>query len=97
MNFDLTDDQRAIRDAVSAFAANEIAPHAAAWDRDHTFPVAVFKALGEIGIPANDRPPFAACDGLDRIEAETTDVSETSDLAAAIRAAERVRCVLNDA
>jgi hypothetical protein len=50
MNFELTDDQRAIRDAVSAFAAKKIAPHAAAWDRDHTFPVEVFKALGEIGI-----------------------------------------------
>src|ERR1700694_1275095 len=50
MNFDFTEDQRAIRDAVAAFAAREIAPHAADWDRDHTFPVGVFKALGEIGI-----------------------------------------------
>jgi alkylation response protein AidB-like acyl-CoA dehydrogenase len=50
MNFELTDDQRAIRETVGAFAAREIAPHAADWDRNHTFPVDVFKALGEIGI-----------------------------------------------
>ncbi|HEY5095468.1 MAG TPA: acyl-CoA dehydrogenase family protein [Candidatus Eremiobacteraceae bacterium] len=50
MNFELSDDQRAIREAVSAFAAREIAPHAAQWDRDHTFPVELFKSLGEIGI-----------------------------------------------
>ncbi len=50
MNFNLTDDQRAVRDAVATFAAREIAPHAAAWDRDHTFPVDVFAALGDIGI-----------------------------------------------
>src|SRR5579872_4692490 len=50
MNFNLTDDQRAVREAVATFAAREIAPNAAAWDRDHTFPVDVFAALGEIGI-----------------------------------------------
>ena len=50
MNFELSDDQRAIREAVSAFASREIAPHAAQWDREHTFPVEVFKALGDIGI-----------------------------------------------
>src|SRR5579862_2018047 len=50
MNFNLTDDQRAVRDAVATFAAREIAPHAAQWDREHTFPVNVFSSLGEIGI-----------------------------------------------
>jgi len=50
MNFNVTDDQRAVRETVAAFAAREIAPHAAEWDRTYTFPIDVFKALGEIGI-----------------------------------------------
>jgi alkylation response protein AidB-like acyl-CoA dehydrogenase len=50
MNFELTEEQRAVRDTVAAFAAREIAPHAGEWDRTHTFPVDVFRKLGEIGI-----------------------------------------------
>ncbi len=50
MNFELTKDQRAVRDMVAAFAGKEIAPHAADWDRSHTFPVEVFGKLGELGI-----------------------------------------------
>ena len=50
MDFDFTDEQKAVRDTVAAFAAREIMPHAAQWDRDHTFPVEIFRKLGEIGI-----------------------------------------------
>ena len=31
----LTQDQKMIRDAVRAFAQEELWPHAAQWDRDH--------------------------------------------------------------
>ena len=50
MNFDITKDQKAVREMVAAFAQKEIAPHAATWDQARTFPVDVFTRLGELGI-----------------------------------------------
>ncbi len=47
---ELTDDQREIRDLARRFADERIAPEAAAWDRDHTFPRALFGELGELGL-----------------------------------------------
>lgn len=50
MNFDLTESQRLIRDTVRDFAAERIAPHAAAWDREETFPADAIRALGAMGM-----------------------------------------------
>lgn len=50
MNFELTNDQKAVREMVAAFAKSEIAPHAAQWDHDREFPVEVFRKLGDLGI-----------------------------------------------
>jgi alkylation response protein AidB-like acyl-CoA dehydrogenase len=47
---ELTDDQREIRDLTRRFADERIAPHAARWDREHTFPRALFADLGELGL-----------------------------------------------
>jgi alkylation response protein AidB-like acyl-CoA dehydrogenase len=47
---ELTDEQREIRDLARRFADEEIAPQAAAWDREHTFPRDVFTHLGELGL-----------------------------------------------
>ena len=47
---ELSDEQREIRDLAKRFADEEIVPHAAGWDRDHTFPRAIFGALGELGL-----------------------------------------------
>jgi alkylation response protein AidB-like acyl-CoA dehydrogenase len=47
---ELTDEQREIRDLARRFADEEIAPDAAAWDRDHAFPKQVFEHLGELGL-----------------------------------------------
>jgi alkylation response protein AidB-like acyl-CoA dehydrogenase len=47
---ELSDEQREIRDLARRFADEEIAPHAAGWDREHTFPRTVFGALGELGL-----------------------------------------------
>ena len=45
----LTDEQRQIRDTLRAFAREELAPHAAAWDRDHRFPREALRQLGQLG------------------------------------------------
>ena len=45
----LTQDQEMIRDAVRAFAQQELWPHAAAWDKAHTFPEAAHKGLADLG------------------------------------------------
>ncbi len=45
----LTQDQEMIRDAVRAFAQEQLWPHAAQWDREHTFPHAAHKGLAELG------------------------------------------------
>jgi alkylation response protein AidB-like acyl-CoA dehydrogenase len=47
---ELSDEQREIRDLARRFADEEIAPHAAVWDREHRFPREVFRALGELGL-----------------------------------------------
>ena len=50
MNDELTDEQREIRGLARRFADEVIAPRAAQWDRDHTFPRDVFAQLGELGL-----------------------------------------------
>ncbi|MEZ5608579.1 MAG: acyl-CoA dehydrogenase family protein [Burkholderiaceae bacterium] len=45
----LTQDQEMIRDAVRAFAQAELWPHAAAWDKAHTFPAAAHQGLAQLG------------------------------------------------
>jgi short/branched chain acyl-CoA dehydrogenase len=50
MDFQLDDEQEAFRAVVRSFAAAEVAPHAEAWDRDHTFPLAAVRAMGELGL-----------------------------------------------
>ncbi len=49
MNFQLTEEQRAIEDAARAFAAAEMAPRAARWDEDKHFPVETLKAAAALG------------------------------------------------
>jgi len=49
-SFDLTEEQEALRTLVREFAQAEIAPHAEAWDREHTFPVDVVQQMGELGL-----------------------------------------------
>ena len=49
MDFNLTEDQRAIEDAARAFAAAELAPHSARWDEEKTLPVEVLRAAAEMG------------------------------------------------
>ena len=50
MTFELSEEHEAFRRVVRDFARTEIAPHVAAWDRDHHFPVEVVHAMGELGL-----------------------------------------------
>jgi butyryl-CoA dehydrogenase len=50
MDFELTAEQEAFRHVVREFAEGEIGPHSTDWDRDHTFPVDVVRAMGELGL-----------------------------------------------
>jgi len=50
VDFDLSPEQEQFRTVVRDFAAAEIAPYAADWDRDHTFPVDTVLAMGRLGL-----------------------------------------------
>jgi alkylation response protein AidB-like acyl-CoA dehydrogenase len=50
MDFDLSPEHEAFRKVVRDFAESEIAPHAAQWDEDHTFPLETVKAMGDLGL-----------------------------------------------
>ncbi len=45
----LTQDQEMIQGAVREFVQGQIAPHAAQWDREHTFPREAHRGLAELG------------------------------------------------
>jgi butyryl-CoA dehydrogenase len=45
----LSDDHRAVQDAVRSFVQDRIAPHAATWDRERHFPAEALKGLAELG------------------------------------------------
>jgi alkylation response protein AidB-like acyl-CoA dehydrogenase len=49
-SLDLSEEQRALRDTLRAFAEAEIAPYAAEWDRTARFPAATIRKLGELGV-----------------------------------------------
>src|ERR1044071_8855281 len=49
MNFEITEDQKAIADAVRKFGEQHIRPHVMEWDEKQIFPVDLFKKLGKQG------------------------------------------------
>ena len=49
MNFELTEQQKAIRDTFARFCDERIAPQAAAMDEAHAFPRELFKELADLG------------------------------------------------
>ncbi len=65
MDFELTEEQRAIRDLARDFAKNEIAPIAAKLDETGDFPVENVKKMGELGLMGIEVPPEYGGAGLD--------------------------------
>ena len=68
MDFNLTEDQLAFREAARAFAETSMAPHAAKWDNEHIFPVDVMKEAGEMGFMGMYTPEALGGMGLSRLD-----------------------------
>jgi alkylation response protein AidB-like acyl-CoA dehydrogenase len=69
MQFDLTDDQRAIQEAARRFTADEITQHAASWDEGHVFPLETIRKAASLGFGAIYVSEAAGGIGLGRVEA----------------------------
>lgn len=50
MNFDLTGEQRALRDLVREFTVSVVIPNASQWEKNRWIPDDVYRQLGEMGI-----------------------------------------------
>ena len=61
----LSEDHQAVQDAVRSYVQAEIAPHAAAWDKSHSFPAAQLKGLAGLGCYGVAVPPEWDGAGLD--------------------------------
>ncbi|WP_321396600.1 isobutyryl-CoA dehydrogenase [Emcibacter sp.] len=69
MDFYLTEEQRAMQDMAREFAQNELAPHAADWDRDHHFPVDKLRMAAELGLAGIYTREDVGGSDLDRLDA----------------------------
>ena len=67
--FQLTDDQLAIREVAQRFTADRITPHAAEWDEKHIFPRDIIKESAELGFGAIYVSEESGGIGLGRLEA----------------------------
>lgn len=69
MDFELSEEQRAFRDAARSFAENEMRPHAAAWDENDTFPEATLRQAAELGFAGVYIGEDVGGSGLSRLDA----------------------------
>ena len=67
--FALSEDQRAIRDMASQFAADRLAPNAVAWDQEKHFPVDVLREAAALGMAGIYVPAELGGSGLSRLDA----------------------------
>ena len=67
MDFELTDEQQLIRDAVREFAEAELAPIAAELDRDHRFPHEILPKLAELNLMGMPFPEKVGGAGTDYV------------------------------
>jgi short-chain 2-methylacyl-CoA dehydrogenase len=67
MNFDLSDEQRLLRDTVREFARAEVAPVAGELDRTKSFPYEIVAKLGGLGLMGIPFPPEYGGGGADTL------------------------------
>ncbi|MDQ4077511.1 MAG: acyl-CoA dehydrogenase [Chloroflexota bacterium] len=67
MNFEFTEEQRAIRDLARDFAQNAIAPIAAEYDESGEFPMETIMQMGELGLMGIEVPPEYGGAGMDTL------------------------------
>jgi alkylation response protein AidB-like acyl-CoA dehydrogenase len=61
----LSEDHRAVQDAVRTYVQAEVAPHAATWDKTHQFPAAALRGLAALGCYGVAVPAELGGAGLD--------------------------------
>lgn len=69
MDFDLTEDQRAIQTLAADFARDAFAPHSARWDAESHFPVDVMRQAAGLGFATVYVSEAHGGSGLNRLEA----------------------------
>ncbi|QEN90214.1 acyl-CoA dehydrogenase [Labrys sp. KNU-23] len=69
MDFELSDEQAAIREMAAGFAAEAIAPHALEWDQNRHFPIDTLKAAAGLGMAAIYVREDVGGSGLTRLDA----------------------------
>ncbi|MGB5949522.1 MAG: isobutyryl-CoA dehydrogenase [Parvibaculum sp.] len=69
MQFGLSEDQRAFQEMARTFAAEELAPHAAEWDRTHFFPVETLRKAAALGLAGIYVKEDVGGSGLTRLDA----------------------------
>jgi butyryl-CoA dehydrogenase len=67
MNFELTDEQRMIRDTAREFAAREVAPKAAELDKSGRWPIEIVAKMGELGLMGVAIPQEYGGAGMDAV------------------------------
>ena len=63
----LRPEQELVRDTLRAFAREQLAPHAATWDREHAFPREALRGLGALGALGVVVPEIHGGAGLDYV------------------------------
>ena len=69
MNFELSEEQRAIQDMARAFAEEHFLPNASEWDEKEIFPASELRLAAELGLAGIYTSEDVGGAGLGRLEA----------------------------